>query len=53
MSEDAYRELESLADLEARPISNMAYYIILQALKKAKEDGIIQPYTDPKAKKSN
>jgi hypothetical protein len=53
MSEDVYQELESLAEVEARPISNMAYYIILQALNKAKKDGVIQPYIDPKAKKSN
>ena len=47
-SEAVYYELESLSELEARPVSNMAYYLILQALEKAKKDGIIQPYQQSK-----
>ena len=43
LPEAIYHELESLAEIESRPISNMAYYLIVQALSKAKKEGVIQP----------
>lgn len=48
LPEAVYYELESLSEIEARPVSNMAYYLILQALDKAKKDGVIQSYQQSK-----
>jgi CopG-like RHH_1 or ribbon-helix-helix domain, RHH_5 len=50
LPENMYYELERWAQSEARPVSNMAYYLIFRALEKAKAEGIIQPYEEKKKK---